>query len=66
MAESSEKKDERMLPLDNSICASVVKDKGKVESWNSLGLEKISRGEVGVLLMAGKLVQTKRSLLLKL
>ena len=49
-----EKKDDHILPLDDSICGSVAKDKARNEKWFKLGLERISQGEVGVLLLAGK------------
>lgn len=49
-----EKKDDHILPLDESIYGSVAKDKASNEKWFKLGLERISRGEVGVLLLAGK------------
>ena len=53
-SDTVEKKDDHILPLDDSICGSVAKDKATNEKWFKLGLERISQGEVGVLLLAGK------------
>ena len=54
LSDSNEMKDERLKPLDDSICGSTAKNKKHVDEWRRRGLEKISRGEVGVLLLAGK------------
>ena len=56
MIDSSEKKDERLHPLDESIYASTSRDQDKIQTWNKAGLEKISNNEVGVLLLAGDTV----------
>lgn len=52
LSESSEKKDDRLEPLDQSIVAS-SSDKDK-DQWYDIGLQLISNGKVGVLLLAGK------------
>ena len=54
LSDSNEMKDERLKPLDDSICGSTARNKKHVDEWRRRGLEKISRGEVGVLLLAGK------------
>ena len=51
-ATRSEKKDDRLEPLDQSIVAS-SSDKDK-DQWYDIGLQLISNGKVGVLLLAGK------------
>ena len=60
LAELNEKKDDRLEPLDDSICGSTSRNEKRVAEWRRRGLEKISRGEVGVLLLAGKV---RRSIL---
>lgn len=72
-AESAEKKDERMKPLDCGICGSTTEDTETILSWRRRGLEKISRGEVAVLLLAGEpseklllVTQVTRTLLIPL
>lgn len=53
LSDSNEMKDERLKPLDDCICGSTARNKKHVDEWRRRGLEKISRGEVGVLLLAG-------------
>ena len=60
LAESFEKKDNRMKPLDRGICGSTTGDTDTVLSWRRKGLDKISRGEVAVLLLAGELLKERR------
>ena len=52
LAEMNTKKDDRLHPLDESICGS-TKNEENAKEWRRRGLEKISRGKVGVLLLAG-------------
>ena len=54
LAESAEKKDDRVQPLDRRICGSVADD--SVGTWQRKGLEKIGNGEIGVLLLAGRMI----------
>lgn len=44
---------EPIEPLPTDASESVVKDASKVAEWNTIGLDAISKGRVGVLLMAG-------------
>ena len=53
-ADSAEKKDDRVKPLDSAICGSVDNDSDRVGVWQKKGLEKISKGEIAVLLLAGE------------
>ena len=53
-ADNSEKKDTRLQPLDEQICGSTARDSDSVGRWWERGLDKVGRGEVGVLLLAGK------------
>jgi UDP-N-acetylglucosamine/UDP-N-acetylgalactosamine diphosphorylase len=51
-AEANISRSEDIEPLPKSATDSIA-DKVKVKEWNRLGIDAISRGEVGVLLMAG-------------
>lgn len=53
MTENGALKDDRLKPLDSSIVGSTAKDKEAVSRWCEKGLQKISQGEVAVLLLAG-------------
>ena len=54
-ADSAEKKDDRIKPLDSAICGSVDSNSDRVGVWQKKGLEKISKGQVAVLLLAGEI-----------
>ena len=45
--------DSRLAALPSNICGSTIEDTDRVPAWAMKGLERISRGEVAVLLMAG-------------
>ena len=41
------KKDDRLEPLEPSICGSTLRDESRVAGWEEAGLEEIGRGKVG-------------------
>lgn len=41
------KKDDRLEPLEPSICGSTLRDESHVAGWEEAGLEEIGRGKVG-------------------
>lgn len=45
--EGGSKKDDRLEPLEPSICGSTLRDGSRVASWEDSGLEEIGRGKVG-------------------
>ena len=54
LSSDSVMKDTRLRPLDEQICGSTARDSHSVGRWWERGLDKVGRGEVGVLLLAGK------------
>ena len=62
LSDNSEKKDARLQPLDEEICGSTARDSHSTGRWWERGLDKVGRGEVGVLLLAGELRRASLSI----
>ena len=54
LSANSEKKDTRVQPLDEQVGGSTARDSDSVARWWERSLDKVGRGEVGVLLLAGE------------